>query len=250
MPAYVRAFARRQRIARLDIIALATQATIDPERIGIGHCTDCQTLSGAAFRTGAIASKDSFRLLTGQPKIYVKTAQRGRRVRLTTKFDQPQAAVPCLHASDGGVIGPEAHDILARVFRRSDVDRNKVSEDDAVLRQTRKRIKQGFPPQDSRASGTATLPGPAMQLAEASGKARRHVCTVPWPCDVPGNNVTSGAAVHVVACVRFFANAWSGNEVGKLISNAATDHARSASRSALCGSHPGPRICSPPPHPR
>ena len=55
------------------------EATIDPEGIGICHCTDCQTLSGGAFRTGVIASKGSFRLLTGQPKIYVKIAQSGAR---------------------------------------------------------------------------------------------------------------------------------------------------------------------------
>jgi len=55
------------------------EATIDPEGIGICHCTDCQTLSGGAFRTGVSASKDSFRLLTGQPKIYVKIAQSGAR---------------------------------------------------------------------------------------------------------------------------------------------------------------------------
>jgi len=55
------------------------EATVDPDRIGICHCTDCQTFSGSAFRTGALASKDNFRLLTGKPKIYVKTAQSGAR---------------------------------------------------------------------------------------------------------------------------------------------------------------------------
>ncbi len=55
------------------------EATIDPDHIGICHCTDCQTFSGSAFRTGAIASKDNFRLLTGTPKIYVKTAESGAR---------------------------------------------------------------------------------------------------------------------------------------------------------------------------
>jgi hypothetical protein len=53
------------------------EATIDSEQIMICHCTDCQTLSGSAFRTAAIASQ--FRLLTGQPRIYVKTAQSGAR---------------------------------------------------------------------------------------------------------------------------------------------------------------------------
>jgi hypothetical protein len=55
------------------------EATINPEWIGVCHCTDCQGLSGSAFRTGAVAPKDSFRLLTGQPRIYVKTADSGTR---------------------------------------------------------------------------------------------------------------------------------------------------------------------------
>jgi len=55
------------------------EATIDSEHIGICHCTDCQTFSGSAFRTGALASKEHFRLLTGRPTIYVKTAQSGNK---------------------------------------------------------------------------------------------------------------------------------------------------------------------------
>ena len=31
--------------------AIAYEATIDPSRIGICHCIDCQILSGTAFRT-------------------------------------------------------------------------------------------------------------------------------------------------------------------------------------------------------
>ncbi len=55
------------------------EAVIDAEHIGICHCTDCQRLSGGAFRTGVTASKENFRLLTGRPKIYVKTAQSGNK---------------------------------------------------------------------------------------------------------------------------------------------------------------------------
>jgi hypothetical protein len=55
------------------------EATVDAEHVGICHCTDCQTFSGSAFRTGVLASKDQFRVLTGKPKIYVKTAQSGAR---------------------------------------------------------------------------------------------------------------------------------------------------------------------------
>jgi len=55
------------------------EAAIDPEHVGICHCTDCQTLSGSAFRTYVLAPRDGFRLLTGQPKIYVKTGESGAR---------------------------------------------------------------------------------------------------------------------------------------------------------------------------
>ena len=50
-------------------------AEIDPDKVGICHCTDCQTLSGSAFRTSVPAARDAFSLRTGQPKIYVKTAE-------------------------------------------------------------------------------------------------------------------------------------------------------------------------------
>jgi hypothetical protein len=53
-------------------------AEIDPEKVGICHCTDCQTLSGSAFRTSVPAAKEAFSL-RGQPKIYVKTAESGNK---------------------------------------------------------------------------------------------------------------------------------------------------------------------------
>jgi hypothetical protein len=54
-------------------------AEIDPDNVGICHCTDCQTLSGSAFRTSVRAGKDAFSLRTGQPKTYVKTAESGAK---------------------------------------------------------------------------------------------------------------------------------------------------------------------------
>ena len=55
------------------------EAEIDPAMVTICHCTDCQVLSGSAFRTVVPAPKASFRLLSGQPKIYVKTGDSGTR---------------------------------------------------------------------------------------------------------------------------------------------------------------------------
>lgn len=55
------------------------EAEIDPEAVGVCHCTDCQSLTGSAFSVFVPASRESFRLLTGQPNIYVKTAESGTK---------------------------------------------------------------------------------------------------------------------------------------------------------------------------
>ncbi len=57
--------------------AIAYEAEIDPAQVEICHCTDCQVLSGSAFRTVVPAPEENFRLLKGPPKIYVKTAESG-----------------------------------------------------------------------------------------------------------------------------------------------------------------------------
>ena len=48
------------------------KAELDPKNAGICHCTDCQTMSGSAFRTIAFTREGSFELLSGELKIYVK----------------------------------------------------------------------------------------------------------------------------------------------------------------------------------
>ena len=55
------------------------EAEVDPEKVIICHCTDCQTLSGSAFRTIAFVEGDTFKLLSGELKIYIKTAESGSR---------------------------------------------------------------------------------------------------------------------------------------------------------------------------
>jgi hypothetical protein len=55
------------------------RAEVDPALVEICHCTDCQTLSGSAFRIVVPAMEGSFELLSGTPRIYVKTAESGNR---------------------------------------------------------------------------------------------------------------------------------------------------------------------------
>lgn len=58
---------------------ISYRAEIDPEQVLICHCTDCQTLSGSAYRTVAPALPGSFELTAGELKIYIKTADDGAR---------------------------------------------------------------------------------------------------------------------------------------------------------------------------
>ena len=55
------------------------EAEVDPAKVTICHCTDCQKLTGSAFRVTVPAPKAGFRLLTGEPRIYIKTADSGTR---------------------------------------------------------------------------------------------------------------------------------------------------------------------------
>ena len=55
------------------------QAEVDPNEVKVCHCTDCQSLSGSAFRTIVFAAEDTFKLLSGEPKTYIKTAESGAK---------------------------------------------------------------------------------------------------------------------------------------------------------------------------
>jgi hypothetical protein len=58
--------------------AITYEADVAPT-VRICHCTDCQKLSGAAFRAVVVAPRDKFALLTGTPNTYVKTAESGNK---------------------------------------------------------------------------------------------------------------------------------------------------------------------------
>lgn len=59
--------------------AISYEAEIDPEKVMVCHCTDCQTLSGSAFRSIVPTREGTFRLLAGELKIYLKTGESGAR---------------------------------------------------------------------------------------------------------------------------------------------------------------------------
>jgi hypothetical protein len=58
---------------------ISFEAEIDPTQVRICHCTDCQTLTGTAFRTNVSSLPGTFVLRSGTPKIYIKTAESGNK---------------------------------------------------------------------------------------------------------------------------------------------------------------------------
>jgi hypothetical protein len=60
--------------------AIRYEAEVDPATATICHCTDCQMLTGSAYRANVPAPAASFVLRFGTPKTYVKTtAESGTR---------------------------------------------------------------------------------------------------------------------------------------------------------------------------
>ena len=53
------------------------EAEVDPDKVYVCHCTDCQSISGSPFRWAASIPKEDFRLLGGELKTYVKYAESG-----------------------------------------------------------------------------------------------------------------------------------------------------------------------------
>jgi hypothetical protein len=75
------------------------EAEVDPEKVIICHCTDCQALSGTAFRTVVFVEEDKFNLLSGDLKTYIKTADSGRK---RTQMFCPECGTQIYSAPVGG----------------------------------------------------------------------------------------------------------------------------------------------------
>ena len=87
---------------------IAFEAEIDPARVSVCHCADCQTLTGSAFRVAAPTPEANFRLLSGEPKVLPEddsgqrpAARAGvlRRLRLADLCDLAQRREPDLWAA-------------------------------------------------------------------------------------------------------------------------------------------------------
>jgi len=54
------------------------EAEVDPEKVSICHCTDCQSGTGSAFRVSVPAAGTTFKM-SGQPTHYEKIAESGNK---------------------------------------------------------------------------------------------------------------------------------------------------------------------------
>ncbi len=62
--------------------AIAFEGEADPEQTSICHCTDCQAMTGTAFRVSIRVAGENFRLLSGKPAQYLKTTADSGNKRL------------------------------------------------------------------------------------------------------------------------------------------------------------------------
>lgn len=64
--------------------AIAFEAEADPATASICHCTDCQAITGTAFRVNISVPAAQFKLLKGEPARYLKTTADSGNPRLQT----------------------------------------------------------------------------------------------------------------------------------------------------------------------
>lgn len=58
---------------------IAYEAEVEPGTVRICHCSDCQKLTGTAFRTNIASLPGTLRLTGGAPTVYIKTAESGNK---------------------------------------------------------------------------------------------------------------------------------------------------------------------------
>jgi hypothetical protein len=92
---------------------IAYEGEADPDKTAICHCTDCQTLSGSAFRTVVPVQDKDFRMTGGTPSIYVKTAESGNQRQ---QAFCPTCGSPIYSAPPGD--GPKAYFIRVGTIRQ------------------------------------------------------------------------------------------------------------------------------------
>jgi hypothetical protein len=96
--------------------AITIEGEIDPERVTICHCTDCQTGTGSAFRVSVPVAGKAFKM-AGQPSIYVKTTAENGNPRINAFC--PTCGSP-IYSSAPGDDPPESYMLRVGILRQRD----------------------------------------------------------------------------------------------------------------------------------
>jgi len=96
---------------------IAFEAEADPDKVSICHCTDCQSSTGSAFRTNVRVPGSTFRLLSGSPKVYIKTTADSGNPRAQAFC--PQCGSPIYSTTPGDGVQP-SYVVRVGVLRERD----------------------------------------------------------------------------------------------------------------------------------
>ncbi len=97
------------------------RAEVDPDKVYVCHCTDCQSITGSAFRWAVHIPEENFELLSGAPKTHVKTAESGAT---NHQVFCPECASPLYSTSLGD--GPKILNLRLGTARQRDQLQPKV----------------------------------------------------------------------------------------------------------------------------
>ena len=132
--------------------SIAFEAEIDPDAVAICHCTDCQQLSGTAFRVVVRTPEDQFTLVSGAPRTYVKTAESGAR---RAQVFCPECGSQIYATSTGD--GPKVLSLLTGTLHQRGRIKPRVQRQARALRRARTRRSPCTSGSDSRSSAALPL---------------------------------------------------------------------------------------------
>ena len=96
--------------------AIAFEAEADPATASICHCTDCQSMTGTAFRSNIRVEGKNFRLLCGTPSRYLKTTADSGNKRVQAFC--PNCGTPIYAIAPGD--NPPAYTVRIGTLRQRD----------------------------------------------------------------------------------------------------------------------------------
>ena len=79
------------------------EAEVDPEKVGVCYCTDCQTMTGGTTHVNAFVPEANFHLKSGSPTHFMKVAGNG------DKRDMGFCGTCGTHLYAVGVEGPKVY---------------------------------------------------------------------------------------------------------------------------------------------